>query len=252
MNKELKALKEFTAQISEEQNFQQDNSLTLCNFTESLNLELKKNKKKNLILIEKYKSLLIVKNKSNRKPSEIFESLRKENVQFYNIKRVIPLDLIIKVGRRKVSESESKGECLVEDQEECVVENESQGECKDQGESESQGECLVEDSSCNLPTSIASSIEDKILLANLSGNLELTLKNYLKDHPVTGSFKIQFEGRLCSENLKGELFKILIPLINCKVDLTNPEFTILIQAFKNLIGITVIKTDKKNFNFSIY
>lgn len=81
---------------------------------------------------------------------------------------------------------------------------------------------------------------------------ETVIASFIQRNKFVGSFKIQFEGRLCSPELKSNLFKIIIPLLENKVNLDTPDYVILIQAFKGLIGLSVMKNDDKNFNFSFY
>lgn len=180
MNKELKAFKEFSNKANSFVNLEPTTLTNTTNF-ESLLLEELRNLKinDNFVLLEKYRSILVVKNKTKNLPSNIFKKLRDDNSTFYGIKRIVPLDFITKFD-------------------------------------------------------------------------EISIRNFIIKNTFEGTFKIQFEGRLCADNLKSELFKIIIPLIDNKVDLSGPDFVIVIQAFKGLIGLTIMKNDVNNFNFSIY
>lgn len=85
---------------------------------------------------------------------------------------------------------------------------------------------------------------------------ESEIRRYVLEKDISGSFKILYEHRLCDDNknndiMKDKIFGIIIPLVPCKVDLKNPDFVIIVQVFKNYIGLAVVKNDHKNFNFSI-
>lgn len=79
---------------------------------------------------------------------------------------------------------------------------------------------------------------------------EQRIKNTIQESCIEGSFKIMFEGRLCEKDIKEKIFEIIIPNVGCKVDLENPRNVIVVQAFKNFIGLSVIKNDDRNFNFN--
>ena len=214
MNKEYKAFKEFSNTVDSFVNVTRRKLSNFTNFTDSLAEELNNLKiHENFIILEKYRSILILKsklptnynenNKSNdeitdisedniinkndisnshinqNSPSIIFSKLRDSNSSFHAIKRIIPLDFITNFD-------------------------------------------------------------------------ETAISAFIQRNQFSGSFKIQFEGRLCQPDLKTNLFKIIIPLIQNKVDLNTPEYVIVIQAFKGLIGLTIIKNDENNFNFSVY
>lgn len=180
MNKEYKAFKEFSSQMNFFVNTEKQELNNFTDFTSSLADELRNLKiQENFTLMEKYKSILIVRNKCKSLPSDLFLRLRTENSSFYDIKRIVPLDFITKFD-------------------------------------------------------------------------EVAIAAFIQKNQFNGTFKIQFEGRLCPDELRTDLFKIIIPLINNKVDLKTPEYVIAIQAFKGLIGLTVMKNDSKNFNFSFF
>ncbi|KAI5148237.1 hypothetical protein ENBRE01_0197 [Enteropsectra breve] len=75
------------------------------------------------------------------------------------------------------------------------------------------------------------------------------IKKYVMNTKFSGSFKIAYEGRLCPEGTKERIFQAVIPMVNSPVNLKNPDFVILVQAFKKHIGITITENDPKNFNF---
>lgn len=148
-------------------------------FSEILKQELIKLKKsQKFVLQEKYKSILLVKNLTGQKPTEIFRWMRENELVFQNIARVIPLDLILSFDHQ-------------------------------------------------------------------------VIHSFISKEKRTGSYKIVFEGRLCPENTKENIFQIIVPLIDSKVDLENPDFLVVVQAFKSFIGLSVLDRDHKNFNFSI-
>lgn len=79
---------------------------------------------------------------------------------------------------------------------------------------------------------------------------EAGIRSFVMENRRRGSFKILFEGRLCPEDLKSEVFKVILPLVDAKVDLTHPDFVVVVQAFKSLVGLCIIENDPRNFNFS--
>lgn len=91
----------------------------------------------------------------------------------------------------------------------------------------------------------------RILPLDLITSLESPqIASYIMNSKINGRFKILFEGRLCCTKTKEAIFKIIIPLVKSKVDLVSPEFIIVVQAFKKHIGISVVKGESRNFNFS--
>lgn len=78
----------------------------------------------------------------------------------------------------------------------------------------------------------------------------IMITNFVVQNKFSGKYKIFFEGRLCPENLKLEIFKVILPLITEKVDLDNPEYVVCVQAFKSFVGISIVGKDSNNFNFS--
>lgn len=153
-------------------------SFPLIDFESVLQSELKYFKDdKKFTLIDKYKSFILVKNKTNVLPSTIYKRIVKLNIKFKYVARIVPMDLL---------------------------------------------------------TSFDPSL----------------ITNYIMATSFNGTYKILFEGRLYEKEIKERLFQIIIPLIKCKVQLNNPEFLIVVQAYKKQIGITVIKNDFLNFNLS--
>ncbi|KAI4291481.1 hypothetical protein PAPHI01_0755 [Pancytospora philotis] len=73
---------------------------------------------------------------------------------------------------------------------------------------------------------------------------------YINANKFEGSYKIMFEGRLCDAQLKNKCFELIVPLIPCKVSLDAPDYVVLIQAFKSIVGLSVVPNDPNNFNFS--
>lgn len=178
MNREEKAFNEFSNSLARFSSASEEELTNLEDFSIQLQKELRAIKKStNFSVEEKYKSILIVKNKTKKNPTEIFMWMRKSGLSFKKVLRVIPLDLITKFDEEKI-------------------------------------------------------------------------QSFIKEHRFSGTYKVFFEGRLCRNDLKTDLFKLIIPLIQEKVSLDNPEYLIIIQAFKSLIGISVIENDKRNFNFS--
>lgn len=64
------------------------------------------------------------------------------------------------------------------------------------------------------------------------------------------TYKIMYEGRLCSSGMKEMLFKLITNNLILRVSLTDPYYTIVTQAFKNYVGVSVVVNEVKNFNFS--
>jgi tRNA(Ser,Leu) C12 N-acetylase TAN1 len=183
LNKEDRAYKEFKTKIKGFSNDSERKMTNLDNFTVLLKSEIEELKnQQNFVLVEKCKSILIIKNQSECLPSNIYKWIRREEVSFRYVLRIIPLDLIIK--------------------------------------------------SLSLQSEIPK------------------ISTYIKNNKFNDSYKILFEGRFCATDLKEKLFEIIIPLVSTRVNLTNPDFIIVIQSFKSLTGICAIENDFKNFNFS--
>lgn len=178
MNREDKGLREFYNTANKYVKIEKAHLSNTSDFEAALLSELKSMKiKQNFSVLEKHKSMVILKNETKMIPSDIVISMRTKKAEFENVQRVLPLDILVKFDESKISD-------------------------------------------------------------------------YIRSKQITGTFKIQFEGRMCPSDLKNNLFKIIIPLIDNKVSLDEPDYTIIIQAFKSLIGISVVKSDKDNFNFS--
>lgn len=179
MNREDKSFKEFKDKVQGVVASPSKNSVnSQSNFYQLLMEELKNLKIKDIFAVkEKYKSFLLIENRSSAEPTDILRKCRNKNIEFKNVLRIVPLDFLSKFDQKSV-------------------------------------------------------------------------ENFILAHPFEGSYKILFEGRLCPEDLKERMFQIIIPLIHGKVKLVNPDYVIIIQAFKNFIGISVMENDVKNFNFS--
>lgn len=76
------------------------------------------------------------------------------------------------------------------------------------------------------------------------------IQDFVRNHTFCGSYKIMFEGRLCQSDQKDRVFAAIIPIVENVVSLVNPENVIVVQAFKSAVGISIMKNDSKNFNFS--
>ncbi|ELA41387.1 uncharacterized protein VICG_01628 [Vittaforma corneae ATCC 50505] len=104
MNREDKAFQEFTTKVAGFAASPKNELTNLTDFTAALNSELSKLRHcQNFILKEKYKSILMVENQTESTPSEIFRWMRDRKLSFQNISRVIPLDLVLKLGEADTS-----------------------------------------------------------------------------------------------------------------------------------------------------
>lgn len=180
INKEKKAFYEFlkeTTTLSLNNPIPTVNSSQIFNFEAQLTHELEIfKKKKNFVLIEEFKSIIIVENRTSVLPSEIYNKIvNSSNMHFKYALRIVPIDLFTNIESDKI-------------------------------------------------------------------------KSYILDKNFSGTYKVLFEGRLHDKATKEKIFKTIIPLINCKVKLVDPDFLVVIQAYKRKIGLTVIKNDYKNFN----
>ncbi|KAM0681011.1 hypothetical protein GINT2_000794 [Glugoides intestinalis] len=91
----------------------------------------------------------------------------------------------------------------------------------------------------------------RIIPLDLITNFDVAMiTDFVLQNKFSGRYKIFFEGRLCPDNLKIEIFKVIIPLITNKVDLDNPDYVVCVQAFKSFVGISILVNDSNNFNFS--
>lgn len=231
INREDKAFKEFTSKVMGFSSSEKKDITNFGNFSDILASELSALKQiENFTLIEKYKSIIIVKNQSKMKPSSIFRWMRERNIKFKNIMRVFPLDLIVKTSNiadnNKVTENINSAV-----QNNNVVENNNTVESKN-FEQNNNGSVQ------NNNSAVQNYIDDLNLIYNLIDN-----------YHFNNTYKILFEGRLCPD-LKNRMFEIIIPKIKIKVDLVNPDDVFVIQAFKYYIGLCILKNDVNNFNFS--
>lgn len=69
---------------------------------------------------------------------------------------------------------------------------------------------------------------------------------------ATKTYKILYEGRLTTNEMKTKIFSIITSNLKNKVQLNSPYYTIVVQVFKNNVGIAVIENEKGNFNFSLW
>lgn len=253
MSKELKGLGEFTAaaeaalmDLKPRDNVGDSlESVTCVDFSVSLEKELANHKeqrnktKQAFSLLEKYRSLVLLNNRTSSLPSEIVQALRRNGDLFYAIKRIIPLDFIIKIEGREIRDKE-RNRVPRDSETDGTKDNGKDHSTDEKEDNESIGLFGDELHSAELYPAIGDSVKEQI-------------SNYIKNNKFAGTYKILFEGRLCPTTLKEELFKIILPILTeNKVKLEGPENIILVQAFKGLIGLTAMKNDRNNFNFSIY
>lgn len=66
----------------------------------------------------------------------------------------------------------------------------------------------------------------------------------------TRTYRILYEERLCSDGMKEAVFESITGALCMKVDLVDPHYTIVVQGFKDQVGISVVENEKENFNFS--
>lgn len=93
----------------------------------------------------------------------------------------------------------------------------------------------------------------RIIPLNIIIKFEIqTIQKFILENPFEGTYKILYEGRLCPNDLKERIFQAIVPIISSKVKLNNPDYVIVVEGFKSFVGISVIKNDTKNFNFSIH
>lgn len=64
------------------------------------------------------------------------------------------------------------------------------------------------------------------------------------------TYKIVYEERMCSAGMKERVFGLITSHLALKVDLKTPDYTVVVQGFKNSIGISVVEGERENFNFS--
>ena len=86
--------------------------------------------------------------------------------------------------------------------------------------------------------------------------LELHLIPNLSKKTIT--FEIQFQKRICSNVTREEVISSVADLLlqddryEFKVDLTNPEYTIMIQICRTLCGICVVKDYQRFMKFNLF
>lgn len=74
---------------------------------------------------------------------------------------------------------------------------------------------------------------------------------------TTKSFAISVKKRLCGNVTSNEIIEMMAGIVlelipNCKVNLTNPDVTIVVEICRTLAGISVIHNANKEFcNFSL-
>lgn len=76
------------------------------------------------------------------------------------------------------------------------------------------------------------------------------IRRYILGSYAGGSFKIQYEGRLCDSETRERVFGVILPLMTGKVVLDAPEYVVVVQAFRGHLGVSVVGRDARNFNFS--
>ena len=63
------------------------------------------------------------------------------------------------------------------------------------------------------------------------------------------TYKLVLEARLTESNKKEEIFSNVVNNIKNKVNLTNPDFIVMVQILKSNLGFSIIKNYNDNFNF---
>lgn len=133
--------------------------------------------REDLTVLGKFRSILVLNNKTGYLPAEMFKKLRSSHAEFHSVLRIVPLDFFAKFNQEAIEE-------------------------------------------------------------------------YILKNKFEGTYKVMYEGRLCPSGLKERMLQIIVPLVHCKVRLENPDFLIIVQAFKSFVGLTVMRNDSCNFNFS--
>jgi len=66
---------------------------------------------------------------------------------------------------------------------------------------------------------------------------------------ISGTYKIVYEDRLCAPDLKPRVFAKVVSAVAARVSLDTPDFIVIVQAYKDNVGISVIRSELGNFNF---
>jgi len=91
----------------------------------------------------------------------------------------------------------------------------------------------------------------RVIPLDIMGKLDLeAIQQYVIERKMAGRFKIVFEGRLCLDERKSEIYNAVLPLIESEVSLKDPAWIVVVQAFKSVVGLSIVETDSKNFNFA--
>ncbi|KAM0676883.1 hypothetical protein BDAP_002010 [Binucleata daphniae] len=69
--------------------------------------------------------------------------------------------------------------------------------------------------------------------------------------PTHATYKLVIEDRLTDKETKKEIFEYTLSLMKCNVNLKEPDFVFVIQICKNIVGLSFMKYDKKNYNINI-
>lgn len=177
INREEKALKEFLNKLKCITGEGASEISCTSNFGRLLADELRALKiREDLTVIEKFKSILVLQNRTEQTPTDLFARLRSSQAEFCNVLRVVPLDFLARFDQKSI-------------------------------------------------------------------------EKYILENRFEGTYKVAYEGRLCPEGMREKMLQIIVPLVDRKVDLKNPDVLIVVQAFKSLVGLTVMK-NVGSFNFS--
>ncbi|WUR02224.1 putative tRNA acetlytransferase [Vairimorpha necatrix] len=80
---------------------------------------------------------------------------------------------------------------------------------------------------------------------------ENVMRKGLVDIDKSLTFKIEYEERFVPQDTRKRIFELITSTLEgMKVDLSRPDYLIIVSALKNDVGFTVLKNNKEHFNFS--
>lgn len=177
INREERAVKEFRSKLKSIAEVRVHEISCTSNFERLLEDELKALRiREDLVVAEKFRSILVLEDRTGRSPIEIFGKLRSLKAEFNNVLRVVPLDFVTRFDQEAI-------------------------------------------------------------------------EKYIQRNRFEGTYKVAYEGRLCPSGMREKMLQIIVPLVCSKVDLDNPDVLIVVQVFKNLVGLAVMR-NVDSFNFS--
>lgn len=91
----------------------------------------------------------------------------------------------------------------------------------------------------------------RVVPLDILGRLDVEIiKKYVFEKKRSGSFKILYEGRLCQAETKNSIFGAVIRMIDSPVNLSDPDWMVVVEVFKSIVGLSVVESDDRNFNFA--